>query len=64
MGWICICFGKIHPTILKNIMFGYKDPLRQMEIVGGNGMAKLGILIFKFIGLMFVLGFLGQLFGI
>jgi hypothetical protein len=45
-------------------MFGYKDPLRQIEIVGGNGMAKLGILIFKFIGLMFVLGFLGQLFGI
>ena len=43
-------------------MFGYKDPLRQMKIVGGNGMATLGGWIFKFIGLMILLGFLGQMF--
>ena len=41
-------------------MFGYKDPLRQMKIVGGNGMATLGKWIFYIIGILFLLGILGR----
>jgi len=45
-------------------MFGYRDPLRQIKVVGGNGMATLGKSIFKFIGILFLLGVVGQLFGL
>jgi len=41
-------------------MFGYKDPLRQIRCVGGNGMATLGQWIFYIIGILFLLGILGR----
>jgi len=45
-------------------MFGYKDPLRSCKYVGGNSMATLGKYIFKFIGILFLLGVIGQLVGL
>jgi hypothetical protein len=45
-------------------MFGYRDPLRQMKIVGGNGMAVLGKGIFMVLGFLFLLGACSQLFGL
>jgi len=44
-------------------MFGYKDPLRQMKMVGGNGMAIGGRLLFKIILWMFIIGMVGRVFG-
>ena len=41
-------------------MFGHRSPMRQINCVGGNGMASLGKGIFYVIGGMFILGCLGK----
>ena len=43
-------------------MFGHRSPMRQINCVGGNGMASLGKGIFYVIGGMFILGCLGKAF--
>jgi hypothetical protein len=41
-------------------MFGHRSPMRQIKIVGGNGMATIGRWIFYIIGFMFLLGMVGR----
>ena len=40
-------------------MFGHRSPMRQINCVGGNGMAQLGKGIFYILGFMFLLGAVG-----
>lgn len=40
------------------------SPDKDLPFVGGNGMAELGKYIFKFVGILFLLGIVGQLVGL